>query len=373
MVEGGYVFQQDTIYFLLRTAAQSHPQSPALLGLDRQPLSYNRLLGLVENTAQTLAALHIGRGDRVAMVLPNGPEAAACFLSVAATATSAPLNSAYSRSEFEFYFYDLKPKALIADARSDSPAIGVAQSMGMLVLRLQPVANRPAGIFELVGHTVKKPANEPRNLAEPEEIALVLHTSGSTSRPKMVSLTNANLCISARNIQASLGLSDRDRCLNIMPLYHIHGLIGAVLSSLSIGASVVCTPGLHALQFFEWLAEFEPTWYTGVPTMHQAILRVALQRPDIDATSGLRFIRSCSSPLAPRLMADMESAFGIPMLEAYGMTEASHQIATNRLPPGIRKPGSVGLPEGCAVAIMDEQGSMLTAGKVGHVAIRGTT
>jgi acyl-CoA synthetase (AMP-forming)/AMP-acid ligase II len=208
---------------------------------------------------------------------------------------------------------------------------------------------------------------ENRVSPEPEALALILHTSGSTARPKMVPLTHANLCISARKIAASLQLTAADRCLNIMPLFHIHGLIGAVLSSLAAGASVVCTPGFHALNFFDWCKEFQPTWYTAVPTMHQLILgHGSRARP-----SSLRFIRSCSSALSPRLMGELESAFGVPVVEAYGMTEASHQMAINQLPPGMRKPGSVGIAAGCEIAILDEHGNPLPPEACGDIAVRG--
>jgi acyl-CoA synthetase (AMP-forming)/AMP-acid ligase II len=196
----------------------------------------------------------------------------------------------------------------------------------------------------------------------------VLHTSGTTSRPKQVPLTNANLCHSACNIRRALELTANDRCLNVMPLFHIHGLAAAVLASLASGASIVCTPGFYAPRFFEWVAEFQPTWYTAVPTMHQAILARAggETRP-----SSLRFIRSCSAALPPQVMAELERFFSVPVIESYGMTEAAHQMASNPLPPEKRKPGSVGRAAGPEVAIMDDAGRLATAGETGEIVIRG--
>jgi len=205
----------------------------------------------------------------------------------------------------------------------------------------------------------------------PEDIALVLHTSGTTSRPKIVPLTAANICASARHIGATLRLAPADRCLNIMPLFHIHGLMAAVLASLAAGASVVCTPGFNALKFFAWLDEVEPTWYTAVPTMHQAILARAGRNPEIIARARLRFIRSSSSSLPPSVLTALEATFGCPVIEAYGMTEAAHQMASNPLPPAARKPGSVGIAAGPRISIMDENGNLLTTGSIGEVVIRG--
>jgi acyl-CoA synthetase (AMP-forming)/AMP-acid ligase II len=205
----------------------------------------------------------------------------------------------------------------------------------------------------------------------PDDIALVLHTSGTTSRPKLVPLTHANVCASARHIKESLALTPADRCLNIMPLFHIHGLMAAVLASLDAGASLFCSPGFNALKFFGWLGEADPTWYTGVPTMHQAILDRAQRNRDAIAKSRLRFVRSSSASLPPQVMKALEETFGAPVIEAYGMTEASHQMASNPLPPRERKPGFVGVAAGPDVAVMDESGELLPPGATGEVVIRG--
>ena len=177
--------------------------------------------------------------------------------------------------------------------------------------------------------------------ARADDVALVLHTSGTTSRPKIVPLSQTNICASASHIGTTLSLTPQDRCMNIMPLFHIHGLIAAVLSSLAAGASIYCTPGFNALRVFGWFADAAPSWYTAVPTMHQAILARAGRNADTIADMHLRFIRSSSSSLPPQVMAELEETFGCPVIESYGMTEAAHQMASNLLPPGARKPGSV--------------------------------
>jgi thioesterase domain-containing protein len=187
----------------------------------------------------------------------------------------------------------------------------------------------------------------------------------------MVPLTHANLCASARNVAASLALEPSDRCLNVMPLFHIHGLVAAVLASLEAGASVACTPGFHAPQFFGWLDELSPTWYTAVPTMHQAVLERARPNEEILARRPLRLIRSSSASLPPTVMRDLERAFGAPVIEAYGMTEAAHQMSSNPLPPRERKPGSVGLAAGPDIAVLDDAGRRLPPRVEGEIAIRG--
>jgi len=359
-----------SVFELLKAQAGRAPESVAILAPDQAPLTYSRLQGHVRSVVARLNELGIGRNDRVAIVLPNGPNMAVAFLSVAAGATSAPLNPAYRAPEFDFYLSDLNAKALVILAGMDSPAIKVAQDRGIPVIELVPAVDGMAGLFTLRG--TGQPLVAPTGFAQPDDVALVLHTSGTTSRPKIVPLTQRNLCASADNIRRTLQLTPRDRCLNVMPLFHIHGLMAATLSSLAAGGSEVCTPGFDASRFFDWMAAHQPTWFTAVPTMHQAILARASGHREIIAQSSLRFIRSSSSSLPPQVMAELERTFGVPVIESYGMTEASHQMASNPLPPQPRKPGSVGVAAGPAVAIMAEEADeLLMAGQVGEIVIRG--
>ena len=355
----------ETIHELLGLGAD---EDPALGAPGRPSFSYRELRAHVARTGERLNELGVGRNDAVAIVLPNGPEMASAFIAIGASATTAPLNPAYRADEFRFYLNDLEPSLLIVEAGSKSPALDVAAELGIEVATLSFDARGPAGLFALDGRPRVARA---RGYAEPDDVALVLHTSGTTSRPKIVPLTQRNVCASAANIAASVALARADRCLNIMPLFHIHGLIAAVLASTQAGASVHCTPGFDALQFFRWLEDVRPTWYTGVPTMHQAILSRAPRNGAAIRAAHLRLIHSSSASLPPQVMDELEKTFKAPVIEAYGMTEAAHQMASNPLPPRPRKPGSVGLPAGPDVAVMDETGALLAAGTVGEIVIRG--
>jgi acyl-CoA synthetase (AMP-forming)/AMP-acid ligase II len=355
-----------TVAELLARGAADDPAIRATEG--RAPLTYAALRELVARTGSALNAVGIGRGDRVAIVLPNGPEMATAFLACACHATTAPLNPAYRAEEFEFYIDDLKSKALLVAQGVETPARAAAAKLGVPVIEVVPDATRGAGAFTLLGGT-PGPAARP-GVAGEEDVALVLHTSGTTARPKIVPLTHGNVTASARHIGAALALTPADACLNVMPLFHIHGLIAAVLSSLGAGGAVCCTPGFDALRFFRWLDEERPSWYTAVPTMHQAILSRAERNADIIARARLRFIRSSSASLPGPVMQQLEKVFGAPLVESYGMTEAAHQMASNPL-AGPRKPGKVGLPAGPEVAIMTDDGTMLPQGEIGEVVIRG--
>ena len=351
--------------------AQGDEDAVAIGAPGLQPLPYRQLRSLVARTVERLNALGIGRNDRVAIALKNGPEIATAFVAVAAGATAAPLNPNYRDEQFEFYLTDLRPKALLVEAGVDSHSRAVAKRLSIPIIELQPWRHLGAGEFSLETNGSSFGNGSAPGAAGPDDIALVLHTSGTTSRPNIVPLSHRNIISSTRQIQNVLQLSPADRCLNIMPLFHVHGLMAAVSASLAAGASVWCTPGFNALRFFSWMNEVSPTWYTAVPTMHQAILARSRGHREILDRRQLRFIRSASAPLPPQVMEKLEKSFQAPVIEAYGMTEATHQIASNPLPPRARKGGSVGISAGPEIAIMDEQGNLLPILRAGEVVIRG--
>lgn len=337
----------------------------AITAPGRPDLTFGQLRDLADGTLRQLAARGIGPGDRVAIVLPNGPEMATSFLAVASGLSAAPLNPAYKQAESAFYLEDLQPKLVLVAPASDNPVRAAAVDLDIPVAEIRFEETDPAGWFTLWDEEAD--ATPAAGDAE----ALVLHTSGTTSRPKVVPLTQANLAASASNIAGTLKLGAHDHCLNIMPLFHIHGLIAVVISSMKAGASVCCTPGFNALKFFDWAVDQQPTWYTGVPTMHQAILLRAKRNADQLKKLAFRFIRSSSASLPPAVFEELVETFECPVIEAYGMTEATHQMASNPLPPGEQKPGFVGLAAGPEIAILDQAGADLGRETEGEVCIKG--
>ena len=356
----------ETISEFLKVGAD---EAFALSAPGGRPLTYLALRALIADVTRSLASRGIGPGDRVGIVLDNGPEMAAAFLSIGSAATAAPLNPSYRAEEFEFYLTDLRAKLLIVAAGKDTPAVGVAQKLGIPVASLTAHPERGSGTFSLQ-YEGDAPDAGPIREVTPDDIALVLHTSGTTSRPKIVPLAHKNIAASASNIRTTLALTSNDRGLVIMPLFHIHGLIAALSAPLSAGGEVCCSPGFNALKFFAWLDEVKPTWYTGVPTMHQAILLRAPGNAEIVKRHRLRFLRSSSSALPPTVIAELERTFGVSVVEAYGMTEATHQMASNPL-AGPRKPGTVGPSGGPEIRVVDETGTTVPPGHTGEIVIRG--
>lgn len=339
---------------------------PALLAPDRPPLTYGRLRAHVAELATQLAAFGVARGDRVAIALGNGPEMALSFLAAATCATAAPLNPKYRQDEFAFYYEDTHATTLIVPPEGMEAARAAAPAE-MTVLC---ATARDDGTMELTRERGARPP-QPITTPQPDDVALILHTSGTTSRPKRVPLRQRNLAASAGNIVGAYQLTPADRALCVMPLFHIHGIVATLLAPLASGGAVVVPPGFDALRFWGWLTAFRPTWYSAVPTMHQMLLARAERQADAIRAVPLRFIRSSSAPLPPVVLERLEATFGAPVLESYGMTEASHQMTTNPLPPLAHHAGSVGYGFGVDATILDEAGAILPAGERGEVAVRG--
>ncbi|MEI9992981.1 MAG: non-ribosomal peptide synthetase [Rhizomicrobium sp.] len=344
--------------------ASGNQDDVAIAGPGLPSLSYGALRAHVAALGRYLAGHGISRRDRVALVMQDGADMAVALLGVAAHAVAAPLNPRCTESEFERLLRDLRPRVLMVE-RIDDTAAAVARRLGIPVLALA-AGREQAGVFER-GDSEGAPSTG----AAPDDYALLLHTSGTTARPKLVPLTHANLCASARNVAASLKLTREDRGLHIMPLFHVHGFVAGLLAPLSTGGSVYCTGGFTPRDFATWLSTAKPSWLTAVPTMHQAILAWSEREPATASAAGLRLLRSCSAALPPSVAKGLERVFGVPVIEAYAMTEAAHQITSNPLPPAQRRFGSVGVAAGPEVAILDPQGRRLAPGTAGEVAIRG--
>ena len=349
---------------LVEDAAAQHGDRLALLAPGRDPSTYRRVLGLVRDMEAQLRALGLGPGDPVATVLPNGPDLALAFVALSGACVCAPLDPGLTRPDFERCLKGVGARALLIDDAGPPAAMAAAERLGVPAITIRP--RREAGAFDLEGAAV--PAG--RDAIEDDGAALLLFTSGTSATPKLVPLSGMNLAASARHIAHALALRPEDRCLNVMPLFHVHGLLAGVLASLAAGASVVCTDGLASAHFFSWMRDSRPTWYTAVPAIHQGILARAAQHQDVLRRVRVRFVRSSSAPLAPAVLLALERAFDAPVIEAYGMTEAAHQITSNPIGPG-RRAGSVGVAAGPEVAIVAPSGERLPPGARGEVVIRG--
>ena len=365
----------NTLVQLLEVGEPSHP---AIRVPDGPTITYDFLRSQVSFLADQLNCLGLGRGDRVAIALPNGVEAIVSFLAVtAAGATAASLNQAYTAAEFRYYLGDTGARALITSAQGGEEARKAASAATIKIDASVDAEGRVSFSIQ-EAHTEATGAAVPAGLPKSEDVALTLHTSGTTSRPKRVPLTHANLAISARIVAETYQLTSDDVSLCVMPLFHIHGLVASTLATFLSGGTVVLPSRFNVLNFWPIVRDYGVTWFSAVPAMHLILVNRARRKSGSGSTTGayqaLRFIRSCSAPLPAATLKEMEELFGAPVLEAYGMTEAAHQLTSNPLPQdGERVPGSVGRGTGVSIATMDREGMILPPGARGEVVIKGPT
>jgi oxalate---CoA ligase len=331
---------------------------PALVEPGGATITHAELRGIVDELAGTLRADGVEPGAGVGAVLENSIESVLLFLAIArAGAIAMPVNPQLHAREISAEFADLLPALVVVGADGHPAAEEAATASGVRVRSLtgdprRLLADAPAG----------PPPDEPGE----DDRVLLLHTSGTTSKPKAVVLRHRNLVASARSIADGYGLTADDVSYCLMPLFHIHGLVASTLAALAAGGCVVIPRRVRPGALWGDVGAHGVTWFSAVPT-----ILAKLPGPDSGDPGSLRFARSCSSALAPTLSAAFEERLGIPLVEAYGMTEASHQMATNPLPPGVRLPGTVGLPTGTEVAVIDADWRPVPTGEAGEVAVRG--
>ena len=364
----------NTLSSLLQPASKS---DIAVIAPDVGSWSYDELDDEIGRLANILAANGVRPGIPVSIILVNGYEFVATLLAVArAGAIAAPLNPAYTSDEFTFYMEDAGARVAILP-KGTHPAREAAALLGIKTIDVSLQTSNGTPRISLYSDGTETTSMTDASLPNESDVALFLHTSGTTSRPKGVPLRHLNLMKSVDNIKNTYELTPDDTSLIVMPLFHVHGLIGACLSTLNSGGTVVVPPRFSASAFWKQQAQSNSTWYSAVPTIHQ----ILLSRADDDNAphEAFRFIRSCSAALAPTVFDALENRFNAPVLEAYGMTEASHQMSSSPLPPGERIPGTVGKATGVEVAIMtdsdaissDEKSVLAPTGTRGEVVIKG--
>ncbi|EXJ85953.1 hypothetical protein A1O1_06322 [Capronia coronata CBS 617.96] len=334
-------------------------------------ISYQQLTQDILDFQKKLAQLGIRNGDAVSISLPNSYEFIVSFLAASwQRGIAAPLNPAYKQDEFEFYIEDLSSAVVIVPRGSyekNIPAVRASRKYNAAIAECYLKGSRLVLDVKEQGKLAQR-QSQTTSHAQPEDVALVLHTSGTTGRPKAVPLTHRNLTRTMQNIQNTYELTPKDRTMLVMPLFHVHGLLAGFLAPLKAGGSVIVPPSFSARSFWDDFITYKANWYTAVPTIHQILLK----NPPPNPKPEIRFIRSCSSPLSPKTFQELEQTYGAPVLEAYAMTEAAHQMTSNPLPhKGKRKPGSVGIGQGVEVKILDDEGNEVPQGTAAEICIRG--
>lgn len=359
----------------LQSAIQGAPNSVAVIVPSKPQaltVTYKDLVSEVHSFQQKLATIGITEGSPVSIATVNSYEFIVSFLAASwQRGIAAPLNPAYKQDEFEFYIEDVKSAIVLVPRgayQNGSPAVKAAQKFNAAIAECYwDVTKREVALDVKELGQLQGKAKQPVLKPQPEDIALVLHTSGTTSRPKVVPLSHRNLTRTMSNIQQTYQLTAADRTMLVMPLFHVHGLLCGLLAPLLSGGSMVVPTKFSASDFWKDFIAHKANWYTAVPTIHQILLK----NPTPNPLPHIRFIRSCSSPLSPTVFHALEKTYAAPVLEAYAMTEAAHQMTSNPLPPGKRKPGTVGFGQGVEVVILDDAGNPVPQGSEGEICIRG--
>ncbi|KAK9390850.1 hypothetical protein V1515DRAFT_583886 [Lipomyces mesembrius] len=347
-------------------------------GASPAAISFRSLSKQVNSVRSFLSSLALSPQSAVAIALENSLEFAIVFFAVTYSGfVAAPLNPALKQSEFEFYLQDLKCPVAFVATKENEAVVKAAGKIGKFVeggnVNIFTIsAGDEVTVSGLDGKKVMPTGWKGKvQDAKADDVALVLHTSGTTGRPKVVPLTHLNLTTSIRNIIQTYRLTPSDTSLLVMPLFHVHGLLCGFLAPFAVSATVIVPPRFSASSFWHDFVEYKATWYTAVPTIHQILLKSAAAPEPLPK---IRFIRSCSSALAPSTMRSLEERFHAPVIEAYAMTEeqASHQMTSNELPPGKRKPTSVGKPQGSvSIKILDQDGNEVAGGQEGEICVKG--
>jgi acyl-CoA synthetase (AMP-forming)/AMP-acid ligase II/thioesterase domain-containing protein len=353
--------------FDFRTVAAS--DSIALCGPGQQSFSFQQCMAIAAEIARELQEAGIESGDVVALAIPDAAHLLLGLLGVWGVAAAAPLDSRLSETELEARLLLLRPRALATESHPDPKLVAAATRLDVPVLRLR---------FATVSHENPDAAMEgPAPCVEgsgrsvPDDVAAVLQTSATTGAPKLAPLTHRNLAAMIRNVQRAFDLRATDRCLCLMPLYHLGGLLSA-LAQLYRGGTVICGSDFSPGNFVDLLESYRPTWYLAGPAMHRSILRVVQERPHGIQQNSLRFIRSGSAPISPDLIRGLEKSLGAPVIHGYGLTEAGVVTSTPlRGNEDVRFNGSVGRSIGVEIAIMSAHGEILEADGEGEIALRG--
>jgi amino acid adenylation domain-containing protein len=362
------VSNNQSLFTIISQQAENNPHKIAIIdSLSKQSFTYLQLKNHTESIVINLQNLGYSSTDRIATLLHEGIEMALMFLAISHFATHIPMNPAYQKEEVISYLEILNCQTLIVDGNTDLETIKLAKQKGFKVLQLEFKVNQKTIGFSLKEEKIASSLINNNN-TNTSNTVLILLTSGTTSQPKIVPLTHTNINTATKNICETLQLTSEDCTIAVMPFFHIHGL-STLFATILSGGSIICLPEFTTEYFALSFQEFQPTWYSASPTIHQVILDYLNNNPEIIKHSKLRFIRSASAPMSVKLIEALEKLLQIPFIESYGMTEASPQIASNRF--NHRKLGSVGQPINVEVGIISEDGHFFSEGETGEIVVRG--
>ena len=363
---------QATLGEAIRFRAEMQPDQPAIVSSSFAPLSYRELQYLIRDVRAALRTAGYSRSARIAVAIPNGPQAALAIVAVACSAVSIPLNPRQTLREIEMGFAALRPDAVLLAKGDDSDARRAAERKGVTIIEATPSKKGTLGfgIDKPQAGTAAAP-DEPDE-PDPEAPAFILQTSGTAAEPKLIPFSHRNMLAAAARLQAWFNLTPQDRCLSVSPPFYSHGLKVTVFTPLLSGGTVSFPTDASKFDYAEWFEDLRPTWYSAGPTLHRLIFDQTQSRADAKTGHSLRFILSGGAPLSRNVLEGLQDTLGVPVVEHYGSSEAA-QIAANLPPPGRSKLGTCGVPWADTVMIVGEDGHPLPPGEQGEILVGGPT
>ena len=350
---------------IIREHARSTPQAPAILS-SGGALTYEGLQRQIDAIAAVLEDAGITAGTRVAIVMPDGPELAVAIVAVACHATAVPLNPSLTAAELEELFAVQRLEALILADWVESAAQEVAARRRMCVM----AASREQGRVQIGRRTAPLSTGATPRAVAPDDTAFILRTSGTTARPKLVAVTHRNLIAMAGRMRKWFVLAPEDRVLCILPLYYAQGLKMSLFVPLILGTSLACPSRSSDSDVLAWLAELKPTWFTAGPTLLRAVLERARALGKAGFRHQLRVIISASAPIPDAVRDGLAEHFGVPVLNAFGLSEAG-LVAANEFAAEARKLGTVGRPWPGELAIWTADQGVVGPDILGEIVVRG--
>ncbi len=356
---------------LFDAAATRGPEAPALIvTAERLRITYRDLAQLVDELARRLIQGGLVAGDRVGLRVPSSAEFVVGLLAASrAGLVVVPVDPALPVPD---------QRARMSAARARVVLVNGSGETGESALRCWPISVRAGSGIEDAGVDLDATSPlEPVTAApaglRPDD-AMIMFTGGTTGSPKMVPWTHDNIACSVRDVIATYGLGPDDATVAVMPLFHGHGLIAALLATLASGGALLLPDRgrFSAHTFFDDLRSVGATWFTAVPTIHRIVLDRAAAEAGRERPP-LRFVRSCSAALSPATAQELRTAFAAPVLGAYGMTEATHQMTSMKADPEEVEPGLVGVSSGVEISIIGDDGRPCPPGEVGEIRVRGRT
>lgn len=355
-----------TIFEYLSEQAKERPNAAVMLAPSQDALTYERLFLQVSEVAAYLRSHKIACQDRVGIILPNGADLGVAILAVASCAVCVPINSGFPAEELKTALLLLQVKAVILSA--GNPHRSLCCELGLIVLEVESASEAVAGLFTFGSKATAYPSID---WCRPDDVAIIYHTSGTTSQPKVVPITHQNLCWPLAKYIEHFQMSAQDRIIGTTPLFYAFGATVMLTTTIASGGSAVFLSEYSAPAILSGLEEYKATRLVAAPAVLDVIADYIGHQTLSQGKYNLRFIQTGGAAINIATIKRLEHYFSVPVTAGYGLSEIGVTLTANPLPPQKRIQESVGVVIHGETAVMDQTGSLLPSDKEGEIVTRG--